>query len=98
MPSGTFPQAANSSEWIAFEATNIGAGERTRTADLLITNQLLYQLSYAGMTLKSMTYEGLGITASRVCQPNDVVPLTRDLGVWGKHERVLILAATMSLL
>ena len=26
-----------------------GAGERTRTADLLITNQLLYQLSYAGM-------------------------------------------------
>ena len=26
----------------------IGAGERTRTADLLITNQLLYQLSYAG--------------------------------------------------
>lgn len=26
----------------------IGAGERTRTADLLITNQLLYQLSYTG--------------------------------------------------
>ena len=50
------------------------------------------------MTLKSMTCEGLGITAGRVCQPNDVVPLTRDLGVWGKHERVLILAATMSLL
>ena len=25
-----------------------GAGERTRTVDLLITNQLLYQLSYAG--------------------------------------------------
>ena len=25
-----------------------GAGEQTRTADLLITNQLLYQLSYAG--------------------------------------------------
>jgi hypothetical protein len=24
------------------------AGERTRTPDLLITNQLLYQLSYAG--------------------------------------------------
>ena len=29
-------------------AANAGAGERTRTADLLITNQLLYQLSYAG--------------------------------------------------
>ena len=26
----------------------IGAGDRTRTFDLLITNQLLYQLSYAG--------------------------------------------------
>ena len=25
-----------------------GAGARTRTEDLLITNQLLYQLSYAG--------------------------------------------------
>ncbi len=25
-----------------------GAGTRTRTADLMITNQLLYQLSYAG--------------------------------------------------
>ena len=33
---------------IAFLPVNIGAGERTRTADLLITNQLLYQLSYAG--------------------------------------------------
>ena len=28
---------------------NIGAGARARTADLLITNQLLYQLSYAGL-------------------------------------------------
>ena len=27
---------------------DIGAGGRTRTDDLLITNQLLYQLSYAG--------------------------------------------------
>ncbi len=26
----------------------IGAGTRNRTTDLLITNQLLYQLSYAG--------------------------------------------------
>ncbi len=26
-----------------------GAGERSRTSDLLITNQLLYQLSYTGM-------------------------------------------------
>ena len=28
--------------------TEIGAGSRIRTDDLLITNQLLYQLSYAG--------------------------------------------------
>ena len=27
---------------------NNGAGDGTRTRDLLITNQLLYQLSYAG--------------------------------------------------
>ena len=26
----------------------IGAGDRNRTDDLLITNQLLYQLSYTG--------------------------------------------------
>ena len=30
-----------------------GAGERTRTVDLLITNQLLYQLSYAGFLVVS---------------------------------------------
>ncbi len=28
---------------------NNGAGAQTRTADLLITNQLLYQLSYTGV-------------------------------------------------
>ncbi len=31
-----------------FQLVDFGADERTRTADLLITNQLLYQLSYAG--------------------------------------------------
>ena len=30
------------------ENKHIGAGSRIRTDDLLITNQLLYQLSYAG--------------------------------------------------
>ena len=29
----------------------IGAGERNRTSDLLITNQLLYRLSYTGLAL-----------------------------------------------
>ena len=28
-----------------------GATERSRTADLLITNQLLYQLSYGGVSV-----------------------------------------------
>jgi hypothetical protein len=40
------------------EFTNdIGAGARTRTEDLLITNQLLYQLSYAG-TAGSAAFQG----------------------------------------
>lgn len=30
----------------------IGADARIRTVDLLITNQLLYQLSYAGLGLR----------------------------------------------
>ena len=45
---------------------SIGAGERTRTADLLITNQLLYQLSYAGIPLESVPYEDLRFTASHM--------------------------------
>ena len=32
---------------------DFGAGTRTRTEDLLITNQLLYQLSYAGQACGS---------------------------------------------
>ena len=38
-------------KWIknsGFYRTFIGAEARNRTADLLITNQLLYQLSYLG--------------------------------------------------
>ena len=33
-----------------------GAATRIRTADLMITNQLLYQLSYAGFVLKRLNY------------------------------------------
>ena len=32
----------------------LGAGRRTRTPDLLITNQLLYQLSYTGGSKQNM--------------------------------------------
>ena len=35
--------------WVLVSIEFIGAGKRARTADLLITNQLLYQLSYAGL-------------------------------------------------
>ena len=36
--------------YIKFTSANCGgAGGRTRTPDLLITNQLLYQLSYTGI-------------------------------------------------
>jgi hypothetical protein len=31
--------------------TDIGAGDGTQTRDLMITNQLLYQLSYTGLRL-----------------------------------------------
>jgi hypothetical protein len=37
-----------------------GAGSRIRTADLLITNQLLYQLSYAG-ELKLKGYKSYNV-------------------------------------
>ena len=33
----------------AINLTDIGADTKSRTRDLLITNQLLYQLSYAGV-------------------------------------------------
>ena len=34
----------------------IGAGTRSRTRDLLITNQLLYQLSYTGNNLRGLLH------------------------------------------
>src|SRR5262249_6743269 len=43
-----------------------GAGSRIRTDDLLITNQLLYQLSYAGVYLgKWPSRDRLGLPFSR---------------------------------
>jgi hypothetical protein len=43
-----------------------GAGERTRTADLLITNQLLYHLSYAGYSKQRPIYQGLRVFSSKI--------------------------------
>ena len=34
-----------------------GAGERSRTLDLLITNELLYQLSYTGVSAMPHTWD-----------------------------------------
>ena len=49
-----------------FEATYSGAGSRVRTDDLLITNQLLYQLSYTGViSCKPFVYRGLREAARR---------------------------------
>ena len=39
-----------------------GAGKRSRTPDLMITNQLLYQLSYAGV---GANYRGYGAIGKR---------------------------------
>ena len=47
--------------WTALRGENggNGAGKRNRTSDLLITNQLLYRLSYSGVGWKSR-YQSLG--------------------------------------
>ena len=45
--------------------TKSGAGGRIRTPDLLITNQLLYQLSYTS-TVKALVYYTLRFV---ICQP-----------------------------
>src|SRR5438552_3044335 len=54
----TVPSSPSVSRWAlagnsSVQGFRFGAGNRTRTDDLLITNQLLYQLSYAGAALVS---------------------------------------------
>ena len=44
---------------------SIGAGGRIRTPDLLITNQLLYQLSYTSEPLHQLAYNN---KSARICQ------------------------------
>ena len=43
-----------------------GATERSRTADLLITNQLLYQLSYGGISVGNGVFNKFLIQKSMV--------------------------------
>ena len=49
-PSGPKPDALPSCATPRYKKIN-GAGDGTRTRDLLITSQLLYQLSYTGTAL-----------------------------------------------
>ena len=42
-----------------------GAGTRSRTRDLMITNQLLYQLSYAGMARFARPHSSLAMGLQR---------------------------------
>ncbi len=48
-PLGNSPIFCSFGFWLKKRAGSDGAGRRTRTPDLLITNQLLYQLSYTGV-------------------------------------------------
>ena len=49
-PLGNSPIFCSFGFWLKKRAGSDGAGRRTRTPDLLITNQLLYQLSYTGVS------------------------------------------------
>ena len=51
-----------------------GAGRRTRTPDLLITNQLLYRLSYTGSSNRTIIIIAEKINLSRLNLEND--------GIW----------------
>ena len=66
-----------------------GAGERNRTPDRLITNQLLYLLSYAshdqiGADEHLPRFERLGSLDKELWQCNGI-RLTFDLAVSGKY-------------
>ena len=52
-----------------------GAGDRSRTDDLLITNQLLYQLSYTGFILDLPPGQAaLGLRRTMISIPSIRVP------------------------
>ena len=60
-PNATYTQPADIQEEkeVAEVVEKLGAGERSRTSDLLITNQLLYQLSYAGINDLQAHHSGM---------------------------------------
>ncbi len=61
-----------------------GAGTMNRTRDLLITNQLLYQLSYAGFALESVEGGGLFRFKGRLTRVLHTIE-----GMWLHHAAIL---------
>src|SRR5204862_7406168 len=61
---------------------DIGAGEKSRTPDLRITNALLYQLSYAGVAAAAEA-------AARGAHSSGAASLQRERGEAGRHRHVL---------
>src|SRR3979411_2125820 len=55
-----------------------GAGSRVRTDDLLITNQLLYQLSYAGLCLAGGRLVAIQPLLNRILRDPLIRYLARD--------------------
>ena len=45
----------------------IGAGDKIRTYDRLITNQLLYQLSYASVRFREQAFYAISDTGAMQC-------------------------------
>ena len=55
-----------------------GAGNRARTDDLLITNQLLYQLSYAGIYAPTVAWRFAGDKRSPVVEIRERASIESD--------------------
>jgi hypothetical protein len=61
--------ASSSESRRRMQTTKNRAGNRVRTDDLLITNQLLYQLSYAGVG-RTLTVHGIPQAAKGIAEPS----------------------------
>ncbi len=60
-----------------------GAGSRTRTDDLLITSQLLYQLSYTGMMFRCKCYTRISWPTQTNSTNSEIYPKSRSSKVGG---------------
>ena len=62
---------------LSYSRNSDGAGERTRTPDPLITNQMLCQLSYAGQTRSGPIVSPAGPSLAEVSRLSDGPPTGR---------------------